>query len=113
MKLKVTFEKSIELLKTIPHNTCKQAIKGHWEKYKISEYEVKGQGVCWLFCWAKDGKGKKEAEMVAREVFNKIFKDIMFDSFASKVTHEFAKCARNSPGNICEELEKLGLPCRA
>jgi len=104
MKLKITFKESIELLKTITHKTFLQAIDKHWKK--IDTNEVEAQSVCWLFCWAKEGKGSVKVENQARQVFDKIFGEGTFVLFEKKITHEWAKCARNSPSKeIGKQLE--------
>jgi len=107
MKLKISLDKSIELLKTIPHKACLQAIDKHWKSYLVGKNEMRAQGVCWLFCWAKEGKGSIEAKTRVIQIFDKIF-EYSFDFFASKVTHEWAKCNRYSPSkDLDRQLEDM------
>jgi len=94
MKLNVSFPKSKELLKTIPHNTCLQAINNNWEL--MGTNEVKAKSACWLFCWAKTGMGVAKAKKRSIEVFDEIFGAGSFASFDSKVEHEWARFARYS-----------------
>jgi hypothetical protein len=94
MELQVSYEESVNLIKSIPHQTCVDALPAHW--VKVNSKHVKAQSICWLFCWGKTGMGSKESEDRAITVFDAIFGNKAFKQFDSKVEHEWARYARYS-----------------
>jgi hypothetical protein len=89
MEMKVLYSESLELLKTIPHSSCRKAIENQW---LINDGgKIKAHSICWLFCWAKTGMTSKRAESESKIVFNKIFGEMSFENFDTHVEHEWAR----------------------
>jgi hypothetical protein len=108
MKIKLSFDKTLELLNTIPHSVCIDAIKKNW--LPNGNGGIKAHSICWLFCWAKTGMGSKKAKVVSRKVFDTIFGDSSFQYFDTQVEHEWARWARyqyENPGIEKQLASKL------
>jgi hypothetical protein len=92
MNMKVSYDESLELLKTIPHESCRKAIGKNW--LRNANGNIKAHSMCWLFCWAKSGMGSEKAKLEAQSVFDKIFGENSFEDFDARVEHEWAQWAR-------------------
>jgi hypothetical protein len=104
MKLKISRDDAENLLMEIPHQSCRKAIKQHWQ---VDEQgRVRAQSVCWLFCWAKTGMNSPEAARVAQHAFNEIL-PLEYETFDAKVDHEKARALRYASDDVDEKLEKL------
>jgi hypothetical protein len=99
--LRVSSQQALTILKTIPHNTCKDAIDNHW--IVDNKGHVKPQSVCWLFCWGKTGMNSKRAQEASQQAFNDIL-NISFDEFDARVSHEWARWARYSEDDLEDQL---------
>jgi hypothetical protein len=104
MRLTVSCDEARKLILSIPHKTCAAAIDHHWSV--ASDGTVRAQSVLWLFCWAKTGMTSEEARQASVRVFNTIF-PISFVQFSEAVSHEYARKARYSNGDIDDELKQL------
>lgn len=102
-KLKVSEERAIKELKTIPHGTCKKGIETRW--YSEDGY-VAYQSVCWLFCWAETGQGSQVVSVKAKEVFDKLF-SITYKEFRKKIGHSKALDDRYRMGMAGHELARI------
>jgi hypothetical protein len=92
VEIKVSYNKSIELLNAISHSSCIKAIRKNW---LISDTgKIKAHSICWLFCWAKTGMNSKKTKMESEKVFDKIFGEMSFQNFDAHVEHEWARWAR-------------------
>ena len=99
--LTATPEDALAQLRTIPHETCQNGIDQYW--HVDSDGNVKAQSVCWLYCWGKTGLSSDDAAIVAQRVFDTIL-NVTFNSFDSRVPHEWAREARYETENIESKL---------
>jgi len=90
VRLRVSKEDAIRLIRSIPHSKCTNAINNQWV---VKNETVQAQSVCWLFCWGKTGLNSPLASDRAMDVLNEIM-DISFDDFDSMVDHEWARDKR-------------------
>ena len=102
LSLKVSSEKAIALIRTIPHSKCLNAINNQWV---VKNGTVQASSVCWLFCWGKTGLNSPKAAQAARNVFDEIM-NISFNDFDSKVGYEWAREKRYENGAYIEEEMK-------
>jgi hypothetical protein len=107
MNLLIDFNESLEIIGNIPHKSCGKAMKKNWNLDSSSK--IKAQSICWLFCWAKTGMGKKDAKTESIKAFDKIFGESSFIFFDSHVDHKWAKWARYRYENnsISSQLNNL------
>ena len=63
------------------------ALTYDWFKESLPTYwrpeESRYSSMCWLFCWAQNGRNKKQTTREARRAFNSIFEE-PFDSLQSE-----------------------------
>jgi len=101
MKLRIPFEDTIPILRTIQQTRAQQTINdGFWEPLYIppngenGNYgEMKAQAVCWLYCWAMTGKDDPVAKTQSENAFNEIF-EIQFNKYPNELNGEFHEWAR-------------------
>lgn len=101
MTLLVTNEEAAQLIEAIPNRTCVDASRNHW--IVSDEGNARAQSVLWLFCWAKTGMGRKNAERAARETFDLLF-PIKFAEFDARIAHQYARDNRYSEYDLEAEL---------
>jgi hypothetical protein len=114
MEIKIPYSESCELLKTIPHSSCRNAIENNWLINDAGK--IKAHSICWLFCWAKTGMNSKKTELESKKVFDKIFGEMAFQNFDTHVEHEWARWARYQYENINIEkqlMAKINETCPA
>ncbi|MFP3088987.1 AAA family ATPase [Treponema sp. TIM-1] len=97
----IDFEKSKQLMKTIPHTTAQGQVESKWRN--SNNREIKAQSFCWFVCWAYTGMSSPAAKERAREIFNSIFSEIFgdFSHFLKKYPldgafHTRARSIRNN-----------------
>ena len=104
MYLKKSPEEAMQLVLSIPHKTCAQAINENW---KVGpDGSIQAQCVFWLFCWAKTGMNSEHARQAAARVFDEVM-PISFGEFDGAVDHEYARKARYTSHNIEHELKEI------
>lgn len=104
MRLKVSNQQASELLETIPHQRCLNAIPAQWRV--TPDGKASAQSVLWLFCWAKTGMNSPGAAQAAKEVFNQIF-PIRFEEAEARIPHEYAREKRYASGDIESDINRL------
>jgi len=108
IRLSVSPEEALTLLKGVPHDNFLNTLASAWQVDKAGN--VKGQSICWFFCWAKTGNNSVDAKEACRSIFNRIF-DKPYNWFDSKVDHEWARKARYKKRSIEADLERRLLDC--
>ncbi len=101
MRMRVSANDAVALIRRIPHAGCQKAARRNW--VEGGEAGVTAQSICWLFCWAKTGMGSEAAARQAQQAFDTIF-DGSYHWFDSKVPHEWARRARYARGDIEDDL---------
>ena len=103
--LKVSLEKANNEFKLLAnHKTFMQGFKNYW--VSDEKGNVKGQSVCWLYCWAKTGMGVPSIAEKSKKIFNSIL-DVSYEEFDKRVGLELARQLRYDTGNIENELKRL------
>ena len=122
MKLRIPFDRTINLLRGIPHNSIKDGvIDGHWTKHYVppndqnGKYgEMRAQAVCWLYCWAMTGMNSVEACTRSQTVFSEVFAT-QFEKYPRELNgdfHEWARKIRNRQSSSLYESDlrqRLGI----
>ena len=103
VQLIVTQKEALSELRNISHQKCRNAIERRW--HVTDNGQVKAQSVCWLYCWAKTGMGRKQAASEAEQVFNKIF-NITVSDFDVRIP-EALKWARDNRYHFNDIEDKL------
>jgi hypothetical protein len=103
IKLKVSPERASQLLGWIKHETFQEALDEHWV---VHDGVVEPQSALWLFCWAKSGMNSVDVAHHVHKIFNEIL-DIQFETFDSKIPHEWAQEMRYAPGDISSNVDDL------
>jgi hypothetical protein len=103
MKLKMTPSDAEKALEAVPHKRLQDARDRHW---RVTDGEVDGRDVCWLYCWAKTGMGSLAAAEAAQVAFDEVL-DVPYSLFDARVDHEWAREKRYSVQPIDRELENL------
>jgi hypothetical protein len=104
MRLNGSSEEAVQMIGTIRHKTCREAIPRRW-RVKAG-LGVTAPSVLWLFCWGKTGMGSGDAAADSREVFDRIF-PIRFSDFDARVSHQYARDSRYTSGDIELELAAM------
>jgi hypothetical protein len=82
----VSVAEAKRLIATIPHETCKAALKaGHF----APGGSLDTPSIFWLYCWANNGDNSDKARDAAREVWDTIF-DIPYNAFNESVFYPIA-----------------------
>lgn len=102
INLRISQERAIRLLNTVPHMRFQNAIASHWKVDNAGH--IAAQSVCWLFCWGKTGMGSNAAKVVACNVFDEVF-SLSFDEFEKRIPHEWARGARYNTDSEKIEME--------
>ena len=103
-ELRVTLDQAKSILLAVEHEVFQSASKNHWGV--DARGNVRGQSVCWIFCWASTGMGSDKAKKEVRGVFETIL-DVSFDHFNKKVGLKWARHHRYVKGDIESELSAL------
>lgn len=104
LKLRVSPQDALTALARVPHATFQRARQKHW-LVDVDGF-VDGRSVCWPYCWAKTGKGSRDAAKAAEHAFDKIF-DTPFQIVAAKVPHEWARSTRESSQPVDGDLDAM------
>ncbi len=96
IRIKIPFDESQKLLERV-------ALTHVWFADSLATYWQPGHwrysSMCWLYCWAKNGRGKRETRDGARRAFDTIFEK-PFDSPIRSGFYETAKKHRYSQSDI-------------
>jgi hypothetical protein len=103
IKIKITGDDAISLMREIPHNTCQTSVSRHW--IVDDQGSVKAQSVLWLYCWAATGMGSVAAAEVATRTLNRIL-PISYEMLKTRLDHEWARKMRYADHDIEEELQR-------
>jgi hypothetical protein len=104
VSLTVSPARARELLQSIRHAHCQQAVDRRWRV--DAEGRVWPQSLLWLFCWAETGQGSLTAAADARSVFDEIF-DQSFDEVSRTISLLYARLRRYSKEDISEEFSEV------
>lgn len=104
VKLKLDKGDAEAWILSVQNDKFQEAVKGNW--IVDEEGNVKAQSVLWLFCWAVTGMGSIDTAVEVQDVFDNIF-PFTYNSFKSKVPHEWARKYRYATGDIEAELTLL------
>ena len=101
IKLKVSPNLAEQKIRLIEHPVCNRGADKHWNVKcdKNGNYFATPQSICWLFCWAKTGKGSIKAQDQSRKAFDEIFEP-SFGWLDSRLDHKLATVWRYSKNSI-------------
>jgi len=103
MRLSVSPEEAMSLLKQVPHENFQNTLESAWQVDQ--DGNVKAQSICWFFCWAKTGNNSLDTAYACRSIFDKIFNKT-YNWFDCRIDHEWARKARYKKKNIETDLQK-------
>ena len=84
----------------------RQTLPGRWQPKPDADGtdQVPAQSICWLFCWAHNGRGAaQEGREEARRAFDAIF-DRPYDWLAARLSKTEAESLRYSRGDVEERF---------
>ena len=101
MQLRIPFDRTIPLLRGIPHNSINDVvINRHWTAHYATPNaqngnygEMRAQAVCWLYCWAMTGMNSVAACTRSQIVFNEVFAT-QFERYPRELNGDFHEWAR-------------------
>jgi hypothetical protein len=90
LQIKISEQDVQQWFSGVQHKKFESSVPLHWH---IENGSATPQSFCWLFCWAKTGKGSQKAQQQAVSAFNAIFR-FTFNAVDCNKLHDFSEKVR-------------------